>query len=213
MRAEHGQRQACSRATQRTGIPHRHRGDPTTPPLPLTTTPLTCGSLWSQHVRRPVHPGQRGVSRKRRRTRRSVYQHDERGSGAAPTDLSARERADPRAVWRSAGRSWARDPAGARVQVRTDFGPTTSYGEPAVHSLVPSETQTPFRAAVSGLRAEPWTAVAITDFGTFLGPDTTIKIGTHRSLAHHLPARQSQGEQARGRSRAPRPRHSGSRMS
>ena len=73
------------------------------------------------------------------------------------------------------------NPAGAPVQVRVDFGPTTSYGHStAVQSLAPSETQTAFNAAVTGLPAGTlhYRAVATSDFGTFAGPDATVKIPT-----------------------------------
>jgi hypothetical protein len=65
------------------------------------------------------------------------------------------------------------------VHVRVDFGPTTSYGQStAVQSLAPSETQTPFTAAVTGLPAGTlhYRAVATSDFGTFAGPDATVQI-------------------------------------
>jgi hypothetical protein len=71
------------------------------------------------------------------------------------------------------------NPAGAPVQVRVEFGPTTSYGSStAVQSLVPSETQTAFSAAVAGLPAGTlhYRAVATSDFGTFAGPDATVQI-------------------------------------
>jgi hypothetical protein len=71
------------------------------------------------------------------------------------------------------------NPAGAPVQVRVEFGPTTSYGQStAVQSLAPAETQTPFSAAVSGLSAGTlhYRAVATSDFGTFAGPDATAHI-------------------------------------
>ena len=71
------------------------------------------------------------------------------------------------------------NPAGAPVQVRVEFGPTTSYGtSTAVQSLAPSETQTAFSAAVTGLPAGTlhYRAVATTDFGTFAGPDATAQI-------------------------------------
>ena len=46
------------------------------------------------------------------------------------------------------------NPAGAPVQMHVEFGATTSYGSStAVQSLAPSETQTAFSAAVSGLPA------------------------------------------------------------
>jgi hypothetical protein len=70
-------------------------------------------------------------------------------------------------------------PAGAPVQVRIEFGPTTSYGQStATQLLQPSDTQAPFNAAVTGLPAETlhYRAVAISDFGTFTGPDTTVEI-------------------------------------
>jgi hypothetical protein len=71
------------------------------------------------------------------------------------------------------------DPAGAPVQVRIDFGPSTSYGNTtAVQPLAPSETQTSFSVAVTGLPSGTlhYRAVAITDFGTFAGPDAVIQI-------------------------------------
>ena len=71
------------------------------------------------------------------------------------------------------------NPAGAPVHVRVDFGPTTSYGQStAVQSLAPSEVQTAFSAAVSGLPAGTvhYRAVATSDFGTFAGPDATAQI-------------------------------------
>jgi hypothetical protein len=71
------------------------------------------------------------------------------------------------------------NPAGAPVQVRVEFGPTNSYGtSTAVQSLAPSETQTPFSAAVSGLPAGTlhYRAVATSDFETFAGPDATVQI-------------------------------------
>ncbi len=71
------------------------------------------------------------------------------------------------------------NPAGAPVHVRVEFGPTTSYGQSTpVQSLAPSETQTPFSAAVTGLSAGTlhYRAVATSDFGTFAGPDATAHI-------------------------------------
>ena len=71
------------------------------------------------------------------------------------------------------------NPAGAPVQVHIEFGPTTSYGtRTAVQSLAPSETQTAFSAAVTGLPAGTlhYRAVATSDFGTFAGPDATVQI-------------------------------------
>ncbi|MDQ6850700.1 MAG: hypothetical protein M3070_12215 [Actinomycetota bacterium] len=87
------------------------------------------------------------------------------------------------------------NPAGALVQVRVEFGPTTSYGQStAVQSLAPSETQTAFSAAVSGLPAGTlhYRAVATSDFGTFAGPDATVQIPAtpprpgngHTSIGH-----------------------------
>jgi hypothetical protein len=85
------------------------------------------------------------------------------------------------------------NPAGAPVQVHVEFGPTTSYGQStAVQSLAPSETQTPFNAAVTGLPAGRlhYRAVATSDFGTFAGPDATVQIPAsppgngHTSVGH-----------------------------
>lgn len=70
------------------------------------------------------------------------------------------------------------NPAGAPVQVRIDFGPTTSYGSSTpVQSLAPAETGTKFSAIVSGLPAGTvihYRAVATSDFGTFTGADRTL---------------------------------------
>ena len=71
------------------------------------------------------------------------------------------------------------NPAGATVQVHVEFGPTTGYGSStAVQSLAPSETQTAFSAAASGLPGGKlhYRAVATSDFGTFAGPDATVQI-------------------------------------
>ena len=71
------------------------------------------------------------------------------------------------------------NPAGAPVQVHVEFGPTTSYGQStAVQSLTPSEVQTAFSAAVTGLPGGTlhYRAVATSDFGTFAGPDATVQI-------------------------------------
>jgi len=81
------------------------------------------------------------------------------------------------------------NPAGAPVQVRVDFGPTTSYGSSTpVQSLSPAEAQTAFSTAVTGLPAGTlhYRAVAISDFGTFAGPDATVTIPSagHTSLGH-----------------------------
>jgi hypothetical protein len=85
--------------------------------------------------------------------------------------------------------------AGAPVQTRIEFGPRTSYGSStAVQSLTPSETQTQFSAAVTGLPAGTlhYRAVAISDFGTFAGPDATVEIPAATpppagfSLASHI---------------------------
>ncbi len=71
------------------------------------------------------------------------------------------------------------NPAGAPVQVHVEFGPTTSYGQStAVQSLTPSEVQTAFSAAVSGLPVGTlhYRAVATSDFETLAGPDATVQI-------------------------------------
>jgi hypothetical protein len=71
------------------------------------------------------------------------------------------------------------NPAGAPVRVRIEFGPTTGYGSStSTQSLSPSEAQTAFNAAVTGLPAGTvhYRAVAISDFETFAGPDATVQI-------------------------------------
>jgi hypothetical protein len=71
------------------------------------------------------------------------------------------------------------NPAGAPVQVKVEFGPTTNYGQSTiVQSLAPSEAQSAFSAAVTGLPAGTlhYRAVAISDFGTFAGPDAKVQI-------------------------------------
>jgi hypothetical protein len=71
------------------------------------------------------------------------------------------------------------NPAGAPVQVEFNYGPTTSYGTTtSPQLLLPSETATSFTAALTGLTPGVlhYRAVAITDFGTFPGPDQSVTI-------------------------------------
>jgi hypothetical protein len=72
------------------------------------------------------------------------------------------------------------DPDGAPVEVRFDFGPTTSYGSSTPPQLLaPSETQTSVSAAVAGLPAGTaihYRIVAQTDFGTVDGGDQVVQI-------------------------------------
>jgi hypothetical protein len=80
------------------------------------------------------------------------------------------------------------NPAGAPMTVRFDFGPTTSYGSSTSNQLLqPSETQTTFNAAVTGLPAGTlhYRAVAVTDFGAAAGPDQAVAIPAPPSPGAH----------------------------
>jgi hypothetical protein len=83
------------------------------------------------------------------------------------------------------------DPSGAPVEVRIDFGPTTSYGSSTpLQLLQPSETQTAFSAAVASLSPGTlhYRAVSITDFGTFDGTDQTVQIPSQPAPSSHINA-------------------------
>ncbi len=74
------------------------------------------------------------------------------------------------------------NPAGAPVNVRFDFGPTTTYGSSTTPQFLlgsPTlESQTGFSAPVGGLSPGTYhfRAVVISDFGTFDGADGTFTI-------------------------------------
>jgi hypothetical protein len=73
------------------------------------------------------------------------------------------------------------NPAGAPVQVEFNYGPTTGYGKTtAPQLLLPSESPTTFQAALTGLPSGElhYQAVAVTDVGTFPGPDQSVTIPT-----------------------------------
>ena len=70
------------------------------------------------------------------------------------------------------------DPKGAAVKVSFQFGTTTAYGQStAVQTLAPGNGPTPFSAQLTGLSSGAtihYRAVAISDFGTFVGADQTL---------------------------------------
>jgi hypothetical protein len=70
------------------------------------------------------------------------------------------------------------NPEGAAVNVSFEFGATTAYGQSTTpQKLAPSDVATPFTATLSGLPAGAtihYRAVAVSDFGTFLGNDQTL---------------------------------------
>jgi hypothetical protein len=74
--------------------------------------------------------------------------------------------------------SGAVNPQGAAVSVSFQFGTTTAYGEStAAQTLAPGNAATPFAAQLTGLPAGTtihYRAVAVTDFGTFVGADQTL---------------------------------------
>jgi hypothetical protein len=74
--------------------------------------------------------------------------------------------------------SGAVNPEGAAVKVSFQFGTTTAYGRStAAQTLPPGNVATPFAAQLIGLPAETtihYRAVAVSDFGTFVGADQTL---------------------------------------
>src|SRR5262249_7605784 len=71
------------------------------------------------------------------------------------------------------------DPRGASVNVFFEYGTTTAYGQAtAVQKTSPNEGATPFTATLTGLPAKTrvhYRAVAVSDFGKFVGGDRTLK--------------------------------------
>jgi hypothetical protein len=74
--------------------------------------------------------------------------------------------------------SGAVNPAGASVKVFFEFGTTTAYGQAtAAQKTAPNTSATPFTASLAGLPAATtihYRAVAVSDFGTFVGGDQTL---------------------------------------
>ncbi len=74
--------------------------------------------------------------------------------------------------------SGAVNPDGASVKVSFQFGATTAYGQStAAQTLAPANVATPFAAQLTGLTAGTtihYRAVAVSDFGTFVGADQTL---------------------------------------
>jgi hypothetical protein len=70
------------------------------------------------------------------------------------------------------------NPQGASTKVSFQFGTTTAYGQvTSEQSTAVSNVATPFAAALTGLPAGTtihYRAVAVSDFGTFLGADQTL---------------------------------------
>jgi hypothetical protein len=70
------------------------------------------------------------------------------------------------------------NPEGASVRVSFQFGTTTAYGQSTpAQTLAPASAPTPFAAQLTGLPAGTtlhYRAVAVSDFGTFVGADQTL---------------------------------------
>lgn len=70
------------------------------------------------------------------------------------------------------------NPEGAAVNVSFQYGTTTAYGQStAPQKLGPNDVATPFAASIGGLAAGTtihYRAVAVSDFGTFVGADQTL---------------------------------------
>jgi hypothetical protein len=70
------------------------------------------------------------------------------------------------------------NPQGAAVKVSFQYGPTTAYGQTtAPHSTGVSNAPTAFSAQLTGLPAGTtvhYRAIAVSDFGTFVGADQTL---------------------------------------
>ncbi len=70
------------------------------------------------------------------------------------------------------------NPRGAAVAVSFQFGTSTAYGQStAAQRIAPGSAPTPFSAQLSGLPAGTtihYRAVAVSDFGTFVGADQTL---------------------------------------
>ncbi len=70
------------------------------------------------------------------------------------------------------------NPQGASVNVSFEYGTTTAYGQStAVQKLAPGNAATPFTASLGGLPAGTtihYRAVAVSDFGKFVGADRTL---------------------------------------
>jgi hypothetical protein len=70
------------------------------------------------------------------------------------------------------------NPQGAAVKVSFQYGPTTTYGQTtAQQSTGVSNAATAFSAQLTGLPAGTtvhYRAIAVSDFGTFVGPDQTL---------------------------------------
>jgi hypothetical protein len=97
----------------------------------------------------------------------NAYQPDTPVTGAASSISSS-----------SATVSGTVNPEGASVNVSFQYGTTTAYGQTTVGQATgPSKAATPFGAALTGLPAGTtihYRAVAMSDFGTFVGADQTL---------------------------------------
>jgi hypothetical protein len=95
--------------------------------------------------------------------------------------------------------SGAVNPAGASVNVSFEFGTTTAYGQStAAEKTAPNNSATPFAALLAGLPAGTtihYRAVAVSDFGRFLGSDQTL------TTASTPPAKSPDGKASAGRAK------------
>src|SRR5262249_4140384 len=90
------------------------------------------------------------------------------------------------------------NPAGAAVNVFFQFGTTTAYGQATgVQKTAPNDSTTPFAALLSGLpagRTIHYRAVAVSDFGTFVGGDQTLTTAA-------VPPKANDGKASAGRAK------------
>jgi len=75
------------------------------------------------------------------------------------------------------------DPDGASANVFFEYGTTTAYGQAtAAEKTGPNSSATPFAAKLTGLPAKTrihYRAVAVLDFGKFVGGDRTLRTRRH----------------------------------
>jgi hypothetical protein len=88
------------------------------------------------------------------------------------------------------------DPDGAAVNVFFEYGMTTAYGQTtAVEKMAPNEGATPFTATLTGLPARTrihYRAVAVSDFGKFVGGDRTLRTRYGQTTRHGRTTRHGQ---------------------
>src|SRR5207237_5881878 len=95
------------------------------------------------------------------------------------------------------------NPEGAAVKVSFDYGTTTAYGQStAAQSTGVSNASTPFSAELTGLPAGTtihYRAVAVSDFGKFLGADRTLITSSPPSTPPPVPAGEAKASASKAR--------------